>query len=429
VLGAAVVAELKSEPLSAVGTSRTRPPYHPLSLAAIAGHRAGQQLRVCRRTPLHGWHATHGGVLEPAEYWMRTRYYRTNGSDASAAGIAEAARVRKHGGIVDGSTLGKIEVAGRDAARYLDRMYLSKASTIKVGRGKYMVNLREDGMVLDDGIVLRLATDRFLATTSSGHAEHVLSHFEHYRDLEFDGAEVALANVTEVWAVIVAAGPPAARCCARAGRRLGRATRPAVAHGLRRRHPRRQRAAGAARELLGRAGLRAALPAGTGLALWQSLLEAGLAPYGLEALDILRVEKGYLVGAELNGQTTPGDLGMENLVGLGNPCIGRALLDRPAFREAARPKLVGLRAADGRSVILGGAQITHAGAPARSLGYITSSAYSPALGEWIALALVARCAAGDGASLLARDPLRGGDVPVRVTAPVHFDAAAERMKS
>ena len=429
-LGAGILAELKGETLAAVGASRTRPPYHPLTLAAIVGHRSGQQLRVCRRTPLHEWHEAHGGVLEHAELWMRTRYYRANGGDAFAAGIAEAARVRKHGGVIDGSTLGKIEVAGKDAARYLDRMYLSKASTIKVGRSKYMVTLREDGMVLDDGIVLRRAEDRFLATTGSGHAEHMLAHFEHYRDTEWSGADVALANVTEAWGVIVAAGPAsrAALAAALGAEWAGRVERLAhmeFADGAHRGEGLRVLRASFSGELAFELHCRPGLT----LALWQGLVDAGLPPYGLEALDILRVEKGYLVSSEMNGQTTPEDLGMDGLVKLGNACVGRALLDRPAFREASRPKLVGLKAVDGKAMILGGAQITRVDAPARSLGYITSSAFSPALGEWIALALVAREDAAEGTPLVARDPLRGGDVAVRVTAPVHFDPGAERMKS
>ena len=430
VLGAAILAELKGESLGAVGASRTRPPYHPLTLGAIAGHRAGQQLRVCRRTPLHEWHEAHGGVLEPAEYWMRTRFYRANGPDAYAAGIVEAARVRAHGGVVDGSTLGKIEVAGKDAASYLDRMYLTKASTIKVGRSKYMVNLREDGMVLDDGIVLRLEDDRFLATTGSGHAEHMLAHFEHYRDVEFGGADVALANATEAWAVVVAAGPQS-RAALRAvlgedwHAPLARLTHMDFAEGRHAGRVLRVLRASFSGELAFELHCR---PDGA-VALWQALVDAGLAPYGLEALDILRVEKGYLVGSELNGQTTPADLGMDGLLKLGNPCVGRAQLERPAFGEPTRPKLVGLRAVDGKSAIIAGAQVTTAAAPTRSLGHVTSSAFSPALGEWIALALVARDAADAGGNLFSRSPLHGSDVAVRVTTPVHFDAGADRMKS
>jgi sarcosine oxidase subunit alpha len=430
VLGAAIVAELKGATLPEVGPSRTRPPYHPVTLASLVGHRAGQQLRVLRRTPLHEWHETHGGLLEPAEYWMRTRFYRTNGADAFSAGIAEAARVRAHGGIFDGSTLGKIEVAGQDAAQYLDRLYLTKASTIKVGRSKYMVNLREDGIVLDDGIVLRLADDRYLATTSSGHAEHMLSHFEYYRDTEWSGANVALTNVTEAWAVIVVAGP-ISRDTLRVvlseawHADLGRLRHMDFAAGRWRERELRVLRASFSGELAFELHCRPDIA----VPLWEALIDAGLSPYGLEALDILRVEKGYLVGSELNGQTTPFDLGMESLVKLGNPCIGRPLLDRPALHETSRPRLVGLRAADGKASMQAGAQITTANAPNSSLGYITASAYSPTLREWIALALVAGSCASEGTFLVARDPLRGGDTRVRVTAPVHFDPAGERMKS
>ena len=429
VLGAAIVAELKGESLQAVGGSRTRPPYHPFTLASIAGHRVGAQLRVLRRTPLHDWHLEHGGVLEPAGYWMRARYYQANGSDATRAGIAEARRVRAIGGVVDGSTLGKIEVAGVDAAAYLDRMYLGKASTIKVGRSKYMVNLREDGMVLDDGIVLRLADDRFLATTSSGHAGHMLSHFEHYRDLEWAGRQVAVTNVTEAWAVIAAAGPQS-RATLQAvlgadwSATLKRLTHMDFADGEWRGSELRVLRASFSGELAFELHCRPRVA----VDLWRALVAGGLPPYGLEALDILRLEKGYLVGSELNGHATPADLGMQSLVKLGNPCVGRALLERPAFQDPERPRLVGLRAADGRAAIQGGAQLTATRTDARALGYVSSSAFSPALGEWIALAFLARSVA-EGTLVIARDPLRDGIVPVRVTAPVHFDPAAERMKS
>jgi methylglutamate dehydrogenase subunit C len=428
-LGAAIVAELKGETPSQVGASRTRPPYHPVTLASLTTHRTGQRLRVTRRTPLHDRHQAQGGVLEPAGYWMRARFYRTNGADASTAGIAEAARVRAHGGVFDGSTLGKIEIAGAGAASFLDPLYLTKASTIKVGRAKYMVNLREDGMVLDDGIVMRIAEDRYLATTSSGHAEHMLSHFEYHRDTQWSGADVALANVTEAWAVIAAAGP-ASRDALRTvlggtwQEPLARLSHMGFATGEWRGRTLRVLRASFSGELAFELHCRPDIA----VPLWQALVDAGLPPYGLEALDILRIEKGYLTGSELTGQTTPLDLGMENLVALGNPCIGRALLDRPALHETSRPRLVGLRAADGKASIQSGAQITTADAPNRSLGYVTASAYSPALSEWVALALVAR-SCGIGTLLVARDPLRSGNTQVRVTAPVHFDPNGERMKS
>jgi methylglutamate dehydrogenase subunit C len=162
---------------------------------------------------------------------------------------------------------------------------------------------------------------------------------------------------------------------------------------------------------------------------WEALVESGLAPYGLEALDILRVEKGYLVSSEFNGQTTPFDLGMSGLIKLGNPCVGSELLDRPAFHEPARPRLVGLRAADGRAKFLPGAQLTTPDDPVHACGFVTSAVYSPALGEWIGLALAARSLAPEGTLLMARDPLREGDTAVRIVSPVHFDPGAERIKA
>ncbi len=428
-LGAAIVAELKGETLATIGISRGRPPYHPVTMQSIAGFHVGAAVKVARRTPLHDWHAAHGGILEPMGLWMRPRYYRASGANPFDAAVAEARRVRVHGGIADGSTLGKLEVAGPDAAAFLDFMYLSKASTLKVGRSKYMVNLREDGCVLDDGLVLRLAHDRFIATTGSGHGTHMLSHFEHYRATDWGGRGVTVSDVTEAWAAIVVAGPQSRNLL---GQMLGAAWLgriAALAHmdfadghfgGAKLRVLRASFSGELAFELHCRPAI--AVP------LWEALIGAGLAPYGLEALDILRVEKGYLVSSELNGQTTPLDLGMEGLVKLGNRCLGRELLDRPAFHEASRPRLVGLRAVDGRARFLAGAQLTAAAAPARPCGYITSSVFSPTLGEWLGLALLARDRATEGALLTACDPLRGSDTPVRVVSPVHFDPSSVRMK-
>jgi glycine cleavage system aminomethyltransferase T len=428
VLGAALVAELKGEILDAAGISRQRAPFQPVALQSLAGLRIGPAFRIARRTPLHEWHAAHGGVLETSGLWMRPRYYRSNGEDAFTAAIAEARRVRASGGIVDASTLGKIEIVGADAAAFLDAMYLARAGTIKIGRSKYMVNLREDGMVLDDGLVLRLAENRFFATTSSGHAEHMLSHFEHYRDTEWGGRAVTLTDVTDAWAVIAVAGPLSRLTLQSVlgsdwHDRLASLRHMDFADALIEGRQLRVLRASFSGELAFEVHCRPHIAP----ALWQALVKAGLPPYGLEALDILRVEKGYLVSSELNGETTPHDLLMDGLVELGNPCLGRELLDRPGLHESSRPRLVGIRAADGRSKFLAGGQLTTPEAPNHPAGHITSAVYSPALGEWIGLALLAR-RLGEGARVMARDPLRGGDTPIRVVPHVHFDPDGERMK-
>jgi len=433
-LGAAVLAELKGEALARTGLSRSRPPYQPVALQALAGWRTGAAFRPARTTPLHDWHAANGGVLDPMGLWMRPRYYRANGANAFAAAVTEAGRVRTSGGVVDASTLGKIEVAGAGAGAFLDHLYLTRASTLAPGRAKYMLAMREDGCALDDGIVLRLDAQRFLVTTSSGHAEHMLAHLELHRATGTGEAALAITDVSDAWAVIGVAGP---RSRAALQAVLGGRWQPLLeqlaymhfADGRWADHDLRVLRAGYSGEHAYELHCRPA----AAVALWERLLAQGLAPYGIDALDILRVEKGYLGGSEINGQTTPLDLCMEALVQLGNPFVGRELLERPAFHEARRPRLVGLRAADGRARFLAGAQLTTAppagATPVLPCGHVTSTAYSPALREWIGLALLARDQARPGAIVYACDPLRGALTPVRVTAPTHFDPAGERIKA
>ena len=429
VLGAAILAEISGQPLAAVGISRTRAPFTPATLSSLAGERQRHALRPERRTPLHDWHLANGGELESMGLWMRPRYYRANGADATHAGIAEAARVRAHGGIVDGSTLGKLEVAGKDAPAFLDWLYLTRASTIRVGRSRYMVMLREDGCVLDDGLVLRLAEDRFVATVSSGHAGHVLAHFEFWQAAGFSQHRVTITDVTEAWAVIAVAGPHS-RAVLRevlgADWHAAMATLKHMDFATGRWGSRELRVLRAS--FSGELAFELHCRPASAASLWQALVDGGLAPYGLEALDILRVEKGYLVSTELNGQTTPHDLGMDALLKSANACIGRELLDRPGLHEQTRPRLVGLHAADGRSSFLGGAQLTRLDESRHACGYVTSAVYSPAMGQWIALALVARNVP-PGTELIARDPLHERETRVRVSAPVFVDPHGERLKS
>ncbi len=309
-------------------------------------------------------------------------------------------------------------------------MYLTKASTIKIGRSKYMVNLREDGMVLDDGLVLRLASDRFLATTSSGHGNHMLSHFEHYRATEWSGRAVTLTDVTEAWAVIAVAGPRS-RGHARESARGGLAEPPELASGtwiLPTGITRAAtfgccaRASPASSPLNCTAGRAAPCRCGR---RWS---RAACRPTASTRSTSCASRRATSSSSEFNGETTPHDLGMEALVRLGNPCVGRELLDRPGFHEPARPRLVGVRASDGRAKFLAGAQLTTPDEPVRPAGYVTSTVYSPALGEWIGLALVSR-RLGEEAALTARDPLRGGDTRMRIVSPVHFDPNGVRMKT
>jgi len=427
-LGAAIVGELQGKTLGDVGTSRLRQPYHPVTMRSLAGLKHGPTLRVERRTPLHDWHISNGGVVESMGLWQRPRFYRENGANAAAASIVEARRVRSTGGIADASTLGKIEICGPDAAAFLDFVYMTKASTLKVGRSRYGVNLREDGMVLDDGLILRLAPDRFRVTTSTGHAGHMLSQFEFYRATDWGHAQLALTDVTDAWAVIAVAGPQSRHSVLET---LDVDSREAIS-ALKHMDFCTSHFAGAELQVLratfsGELGFEIHCNPEAARPVWERLVASGLRPYGLEALDTLRIEKGYLTHSELNGQTTPFDLGMQGLMKREDDFVGRPLLQRPAFHESNRPRLVGLRAVDPVAKFLGGAQITTRSDRKSPCGFITSSTYSPALNEWIGLALIAR-SIPEGEELVAADPVRDGDTAVRVSSPVHYDSKGERMR-
>ncbi len=428
-LGAAILAAIQEKQDSPAHSFRARPPIQPTTLNSICGVKQGLLLRPERHTALHAWHVANGGVMEAAGLWMRPRHYQSNGADPGAAGIIEASRVRQDAGMVDASTLGKIEIAGPDAAAFLDRLYLTRASTLRVGRARYMVMLREDGMVLDDGLVMRLAEDRFLATVSTGHADHVLSHLEFWRDVEFAQRGVAIADLTECWSVMAVAGPASREHLlgvlgADWNEALRSLSHMQFAHRSWRQEPLRLVRASFSGELAYELHAHPSIA----LPLWEALAAAGVRPYGLEALDILRVEKGYLTGSEMSGQWTPMDLGMESLLKAGNDCIGRALLDRPAFAERTRPRLVGLRSTDSQAIFLGGSQLTRCEESRGSLGYVTSAAYSPALGGWLGLALLSR-EIPTGSELMARDALRNRHTRVRVTPVVHLDAEGSRMRA
>ncbi|MGH8289550.1 MAG: 2Fe-2S iron-sulfur cluster-binding protein [Steroidobacteraceae bacterium] len=432
-LGAAIVAEFLGEPLATVGQSRGRPPVRPVPLATLAGLPAPLAVKPLRRTPLHDALLADSALMEPSGLWLRARHFSGPNIDPVTAGAEEARRVRSAGGLLDASTLGKIEVSGADAAAFLDRVCLGRPSRIAVGRARYAVLLREDGMVLDDGLLVRLAESHFLLTASTHGAATVLAHLQYHIATGPTALEVCCADATEAWGVIVVSGPKSRELVVEAlpatpAAETARLPHLAWAPGEWRGRPLRILRASFSGEL----AYELHCAADEAPTLWQALRAAGsdrgVRPYGLEALDVLRIEKGYLTSAEINGQTSPYDLRLESWVRASAACIGCTLLERPALHEASRPMLVGLIAAEPARRFNAGAQLTAPGASRESLGYITSAAFSPTLDRHIALGLLARDHAHPGARVLASDPLAGTEIPLLVTEPVHFDPAGERMK-
>jgi sarcosine oxidase subunit alpha len=351
-----------------------------------------------------------------------------------AAVARECKAVRGHVGIFDGSTLGKIEVVGLDAAEFLDRIYTNAFARLEPGRCRYGLVLREDGYIFDDGVVARLAPDRFHVTTTTGGAARVLQHMEDYLQTEWPGLKVYLTSITEQFAVIALQGPKARDVLAPLveGIDLSNAAFPhmSVREGVVCGIPCRLFRVSFTGEL----GYEINVPADFGEAVWEVLAERGRAfgmtPYGTEAMHVLRAERGFIiVGQETDGTVTPDDVGLAGLVAKSKgDFVGRRSLARPDLVSPRRKQLVGLLTDDARTVLEEGAQVVADPAqpmPMRMLGHVTSSYWSANCERSIALALVEAGRSMLGRKLHATTP--DGFAQVRVCEAAFFDPKGERV--
>ena len=430
--GLAMMAELTQISIPRAGTTTSRPPFAPIELGALAGHAVGRNLKPTRLTPTHGWAHERGAVFVEAGLWLRAAYFPHAGEDWLASASREARAVRDSVGFCDVSTLGKIDVQGTDAATFLDRVYTGVISTLPIGRVRYGVMLREDGFVFDDGTVARIGPAQYVLTTTTAQAVRVMAHLELCRQWLFPGLDVALTSVTEQWAQLAIAGPRSRDILNQivddgdisdAALPYMGCMRLSVMGGIKARLFRISFSGERAYEL--------AVPSRHGEALAARIAALGAVPYGLEALNILRVEKGHPAGAELNGQTTAHDLGLAKLLSTRKDFVGRAMATRSALTDVARETLVGLRPVDRTARVDAGAHILAQSAPAdgaHDQGHVTSAVFSPVLGQWVGLALVRNGPARIGETVRIADPLRGRETLAELTSPCFVDAAHERLR-
>jgi sarcosine oxidase subunit alpha len=409
-----------------------------VAIGALAGHHRGRHFRPTRLPPTHRWAREQGAVFVETGQWLRAQWYpRAGETDWLDSVNREVRTVRERVGVCDVSTLGKIDLQGPDSAELLDRLYVNGWKGLPVGRARYGLMLREDGMALDDGTTSRLAEHRYVITTTTANAAKVLQHMEFCHQWLWPELDVAFASVTEQWAQLSIAGPRS-RDVLRAvvdGRHdISNSAFPYMAAG-------EVSVMGAIPARLfrisfsGELAYELAVPAGHGEALIRQLMEAGrdfgIAPYGTEALGVMRIEKGHVAGNEINGQTTARDLGLGRMMSARKDYIGRVMNDRPGLVAADRPSLAGFKPVDRSQRLRAGAHFLRAGAAAivgNDEGYMTSVAFSPTLGHWIGLGLIAGGRARHGERVRACDPMRGGDVTVEVCDPVFLDPAGERLR-
>ena len=434
--GVALLAEARGQTIAAIGTTVYRPPYTAVAIGALAGHHRGKDFRPTRRTPADAWAQAEGAVMRESGPWLRAGWFPRPGEDWLAATTREVIATRSGVGICDVSTLGKIDIQGPDAAAFLDRVYCNTFSTLAVGRARYGLMLREDGFVMDDGTTSRLGPVQFLMTTTTANAGSVLQHLEFCHQGLWPDLDVQMASVSEQWAQFSIAGPRARDVLAKLVDRqhdLADAAFPYLA-------ARDISILGGTPARLfrisfsGELAYEIAVSARLGDALVKALMQAGaehaITPYGLEALAVMRIEKGHVAGNELNGTTTARDLGLGRMMATKKDYIGRVMAGRPALLDANRWQLVGLVPVDREQRIRAGAHFIDQGkvaATQNDLGYVTSTAFSPSLGHSIALGLLNRGASRHGQHVRAVDLLRGTDIAVEVRDPVFVDPKGERL--
>jgi sarcosine oxidase subunit alpha len=431
----AILAKSLASPIPQVGTTTFRPPYTPLTYGTIAGRDVGELADAARITPMHAWHVEQGAVFEDVGQWKRPRYFPRDGESMEQAVRRECHAVRSGVGVLDASTLGKIDIQGPDAAVFLDRIYTNAWAKLGIGRCRYGLMCKEDGMVMDDGVAARLGPDHFLMTTSTGNAAKVLDWLEDYLQTEWPDLRVYLTSVTEHWSTAAIAGPQSRDVVAALAPDLDLSAeafplmsmKEAVVAGVPARIFRIS--------FTGERSYEINVPAHHALHVWREIMRAGakydITPYGTETMHVLRAEKGYIiVGQETDGTVTPFDLGMDWMVSKQKAdFIGKRSHARRGALDDSRKQLVGLLPEDPGLVLPEGAQITEepgGRTPVPMLGHVTSSYYSETLGRSFALALIRNGASRHGQPVYA--PLDGGrTVKCLVTKPVFYDPEGVRL--
>ena len=433
--GLGVISEASGKTIPEVGITTFRPPYTPFSFGSIAGPLTKQLFLPIRRTAIFKWHTDQGAVFEPVGQWRRAYTYPRGGEDKHASIDREILAVRNKVGLLDASTLGKIEIKGPDAAEFLDRMYTNMFSTLKVGKCRYGLMMNELGFLTDDGVTVRLADDHFLMHTTSGGADRIAAWLEEWLQTEWTHYKVFVTPVTEQWSQFAIAGPKARDVLKKLDPSFD-ISNEALPHmsfveGKLGAYPVRLFRISFSGEL----SYEVATPSNHGLGLWKDILAAGaefgIEPYGTEALHVLRAEKGYIVvGDETDGTTTPIDVGLDGLVSKKKAdFIGKRSLEQSYLKGPNRKQLVGLLTEDPKDVLPDGAYAVRQvkdKPPMEMIGQVTSSYMSPTLGRSIAMALIenGRNRMGETISF----PLPGGKVVrAKITDTVFYDKEGAKL--
>ncbi|WP_286166762.1 sarcosine oxidase subunit alpha family protein [Arthrobacter sp. AQ5-05] len=432
-----IASALDINDVAGIGTTAFRAPYTPVAFAALAGRERGELFDPARLTSIHPWHVERGALFEDVGQWKRPWYYPLEGEDMDTAVYRESKAVRDSVGFMDASTLGKIEIRGKDAGEFLNRMYTNAFKKLKPGLARYGLMCKADGMIFDDGVTLRLDEDRFFMTTTTGGAAGVLDWLEEWLQTEWPELDVKCTSVTEQYSTVAVVGPKSRAVLAKLAPELDLDNESfpfmafketVLASGI---------AARVCRiSFSGELAYEINVPSWYGLKVWEAVAAAGeefnITPYGTETMHVLRAEKGFIiVGQDTDGTVTPQDASMEWVVSKVKDFVGKRSFDRVDNKREDRKQLVTvlpedktLRLPEGTQLVNYGTALTQATEPVPMEGFATSSYHSPALGRSFAMVMLKNGRARIGEKLQAF--VDGSLVDVVVSETVLFDPEGSR---
>ena len=434
--GLQLVSNIENKIVPEVGHTTFRPPFTPITIGTIVGREVGMEYMPTRKTPMHEWHEKNNAVFVDAGAWKRPRYYKQGSENLFEASKREAKNVRENVGICDVTTLGKIDIKGPDAAEFLNRVYTNAWMKLPVGKARYGLMLREDGIVMDDGTTTRISENHYHMTTTTAQAANVLSHLEYYLQIVWPELNVNVVSTTEQWAGAAIAGPKSRDMLSKLYPDLDVSNEALPFMGYKEAEffgvPSRIFRISFSGELAYEINVKS----DHGMFMWEKMMEVGKEfgnqPYGTEALSTLRIEMGHVAGPELDGRTIPSDVSLNGLVSKKKDFIGKNSLGREAFNVESRQKIVGLIPIDRKSSIPEGSHIVqdqNAKLPNPKLGHVSSSCWSVENNNPFSLAIMKDGKNMIGKKFFAVSPLKNKSIEVEVISSHYVDPEGKRVRS
>ena len=434
--GLQLVSNIENKIVPEVGHTTFRPPFTPVTIGTIVGREVGKHFMPTRLTPMHDWHIKNNAVFVDAGAWKRPRYYKKGNETMLEAANREAKNVRDKVGICDVTTLGKIDVKGPDAAEFLNRVYTNAWMKLPIGKARYGVMLREDGMVMDDGTTTRISENHYHMTTTTAQAANVLSHLEYYLQIVWPELNVNVVSTTEQWAGAALAGPKSRDVLSKLFPNLDVSNEALPFMGYIEGDLFGVPARIFRISFSGELAYEINVQSDNGMFMWEKMMEIGkdygIQPYGTEALSTLRIEMGHVAGPELDGRTIPYDVSLDGMVSKKKDFIGKRSLSKIAFNQSDRQKIVGLIPTDRKTSIPEGSHLVvdqNAKLPNPKLGHVSSSCWSVENNNPFSLAILKDGKNMIGKKLFAVSPLKNKSIEVEVISSHYVDHEGKRVRS